>query len=50
MVHKLFELASIVSFGAAAISVTLFGHSGLELVGAGLFFYVSADLAEEVLG
>jgi len=49
MVHKLFYVASLVAFGAAVLGDTVFGHSGLELVSAGLFLYVGADLAEEVL-
>lgn len=49
-VSKLFHVASLVAFGAATISATLFGHGGVELVAAGLFLYAGGDVAEEVLG
>jgi hypothetical protein len=48
-ISKLFHVASIVAFVAGAISGTVFGHSGLELVSAGLGLYVSGDLAEDIL-
>lgn len=48
-ISKLFHVASLVAFGAAAIGSTLFGHGGLELVAGGLFLYASGDLAEDVL-
>lgn len=48
-VGKLFKVASLVAFGAAALGNVLFGHSGVELVSGGLFLYVGGDIAEEVL-
>lgn len=48
-IGKLFHVASLVAFAAAAIGNTLFGHSGLELVAGGLFLYAGGDLAEDVL-
>lgn len=48
-VSKVFHVASLVAFGAAAIDAVLFGHGGVELVSAGLFLYVGGDVAEEVL-
>lgn len=50
MVSKLFVVASVVSFIAAAIGEAVFGVAGLELVAAGLAFHVSADLAEDLFG
>lgn len=48
-VSKLFHVASLVAFGAATLGSVLFGHGGVELLGAGLFLYASGDLAEDVL-
>lgn len=48
-VSKLFKVASLVAFGAAAINATLFSHSGVELLGAGLFLFAGGDIAEDVL-
>lgn len=49
-ISKLFEVAALVSFGAAVLGSTILGHSGLELVASGLFFHAGAGLAEDVLG
>lgn len=48
-IAKLFHVASIVTFVAAAIGSTVFGHSDLELVAAGLALYVGADVADDLL-
>lgn len=48
-VSKVFQVASLIAFGAAAIGSVLFGHGGIELVSAGLFLHVGGDLAEDVL-
>lgn len=48
-ISRLFHVASLVAFGGAVLGSTLFGHGGLELVSAGLFLHVGADLAEDVL-
>jgi uncharacterized membrane protein len=48
-VSKLFHVASLVAFIAAIFGNTVFGHSGIELVAAGLAFHAGADLAEDVL-
>lgn len=48
-IAKAFHVASLIAFGAAFLSSTLFGHAGVELVAGGLFLYASGDLAEDVL-
>lgn len=48
-ISKLFHVAAIGAFVAAAIGSTVFGHSDLELVAAGLALYTGAELAEDVL-
>lgn len=48
-IKRVFEVASLVAFGAAFLGSTLFGHGGIELIASGLFLYVGGDLASEVL-
>lgn len=48
-VSKLAHISALVALVAAALGNTLFGHSGLELVSAGLALHVGGDLLEDVL-
>lgn len=48
-IRSLVNVASLVAFGAGVFGSVLFGHAGLELVSAGLFLHVGADLIEDVL-
>lgn len=48
-ISKLAHVASIVFFGVAAFGGALFGHAGLELVGAGLALFAGGDLLEDIV-
>lgn len=48
-IAKVANVAAIVSFIAATISATLFGHAGVELVAAGLALHVGGDLLESAV-
>lgn len=48
-VSKAFKVASLVAFVAAAFGNTVLGHSGLELVAAGLALNSGAGVAKKVL-
>ncbi len=49
-IKRVFEVLSLVAFGAGFLGSTLFGHSGVELLSGGLFLYAAGDLADEILG
>ena len=48
-IAKLAHVGSLVAFVAAALGNTVFGYSGLELIGGGLALYAGGDLLEDIL-
>lgn len=48
-ISKLVNVASFLTFVAAALGNTVFGYSGLELVAGGLALHAGADIIENVL-
>ena len=48
-VSKALKVASLVAFVAAAFGNTVLGHSGLELVAAGLALHTGAGTVKKVL-
>lgn len=48
-IKKLAHVASLVALVGGVLGSTIFGHSGLELVSAGLALHVGGDLLDDVL-